>query len=221
MRFRLVIYTLALCQLYALLMLMHPSCSAAQEIINEIGIENENGGSDELLVNLTGLLDKRTRAQDVVNTILELPYEQSSTVPYQLQLARAFLQVGRSKEAEIILLQCYEESPSYVEVARLLGSYYVQGQRWNEAEMYLKRTITMDPSNWKALAGLGKIYLIRDEDKYLARNYLQEAVHLQPNDENLLFEYAMILFHFEDHLPARHALQAAENLNPVIDHKVK
>ena len=176
-------------------------------------------GSDDYLQLLSASLDKGGKAQEVLSALQQLPLTESSKVPYQIQLARAYVQVGRSKEAEIILLQCSNDDPTSVDAVRLLGSYYVQTQKWNDAEKFLSRALSMDPKNWKALAGLGKIYLIRDDDKIRARIHLNEAVRIQPNDENLLFEYAMILFHFDDHLPAKIAVQAAEKLNPQIDHK--
>jgi hypothetical protein len=78
----------------------------------------------------------------------------------------------------------------------------------------------MDDRNWKALAGLGKLYLIRDDDKVSARLHLMEAVNIEPKDATIQFELAMVLFHFEDHLPAREALQVAERLNPTLDQKL-
>ena len=180
---------------------------------------NEIEGSETFLELISASLDKGGKAKDVLNALQKLPPSESSKIPYQIQLARAYVQVGRTKEAENILLQCSHDDPTSVDAARLLGSYYVQTQKWNDAEKYLSNALRMDPRNWKALAGLGKIYLIRDDDKIRARIHLNEAVRIQPNDENLLFEHAMILFHFDDHLPAKAALQAAEDLNPKIDHK--
>ena len=176
--------------------------------------------ADAYLELISASLDKGGKAQEVLSALQQLPLTESSKVPYQIQLARAYVQVGRTKDAESILLQCSHDDPTSVDAVRLLGSYYVQTQKWNDAEKFLSRALSMDPKNWKALAGLGKIYLIRDDDKIRARIHLNEAVRIQPNDENLLFEYAMILFHFDDHLPARIAIQEAEKLNPQIDHKV-
>ena len=176
--------------------------------------------ADAYLEFISASLDKGGKAQEILSALQQLPLTESSKVPYQIQLARAYVQVGRTKDAESILLQCSHDDPTSVDAVRLLGSYYVQTQKWNDAEKFLSRALSMDPKNWKALAGLGKIYLIRDDDKIRARIHLNEAVRIQPNDENLLFEYAMILFHFDDHLPARIAIQEAEKLNPQIDHKV-
>lgn len=72
--------------------------------------------------------------------------------------------LGHLQEAEDILLKCFRVDPSSSEVTRL-GSYYLQYQRFNEAEKFFSITMSLDGRNWKALAELGKIYLIRDDDK--------------------------------------------------------
>ena len=181
----------------------------------------EKAAQDQLLLNeLNAKLDKGKNADAVMRTIDELSPEVRSTLPYQTCLARAYVQVGRADEAEEILLSLTNGNPADLESHRLLGSYYVQKQRYNEAEAYLSRAVDLDPLNWKALAGLGKVFLLRDDDKIRAREYLSEAVSIEPNDENLRFELAMILFHFDDHSEAKDALDAAESLNPNIDHKV-
>jgi tetratricopeptide (TPR) repeat protein len=181
----------------------------------------EKAAQDQLLLNeLNAMLDKGKNADAVLRTIDELSPEVRSTLPYQTCLARAYVQVGRADEAEEILLSLTNGYPADLESHRLLGSYYVQKQRYNEAEAYLSRAVNLDPLNWKAMAGLGKVFLLRDDDKIRARQYLSEAVSLEPNDENLRFELAMILFHFDDHSEAKDALDAAETLNPNIDHKV-
>jgi tetratricopeptide (TPR) repeat protein len=181
----------------------------------------EKAAQDQLLLNeLNAKLDKGKNADAVMRTIDELSPEVRSTLPYQTCLARAYVQVGRADEAEEILLSLTNGNPADLESHRLLGSYYVQKQRYNEAEAYLSRAVNLDPLNWKALAGLGKVFLLRDDDKIRAREYLSEAVSIEPNDENLRFELAMILFHFDDHSEAKEALDAAESLNPNIDHKV-
>ena len=192
---------------------------------NNGGTENvlqnkENSSEKVLLENLNTLLNSGKGAQEVVDTIQQLPLVDRSKLEFQIRLARAYVQVGRSKEAEQIFLRCSEEDPTSVEASRLLGSYYVQNQKWPEAERYLGAALELDPTNWKALAGLGKIFLLRDDDKVKARMFLREAVRIESNDENLLFEYAMVLFHFDDHLPARDALREAERVNPQMNHKV-
>ena len=181
----------------------------------------EKAAQDQLLLSeLNAKLDKGKNADGVLRIIDELSPEVKSILPYQICLARAYVQVGRADEAEEILLSLTNSNPTDLESHRLLGSYYVQKQRYNEAEAYLSRAVYLDPLNWKAMAGLGKVFLLRDDNKIKAREYLSEAVSLEPNDENLRFELAMILFHFDDHSEAKDALDAAEILNPNIDHKV-
>ena len=176
---------------------------------------------DQILIDeMSADLDKGKNADGVIRKIDELSTEVKSRLPFQICLARAYVQVGRSDEAEEILLFLTSNNPSSVEPFRLLGSYYVQNKRYNEAETYLSKVTDMDRDNWKAFAGLGKVFLLRDDDKEKARQYVLEAVRIEPNDENLLFELAMVLFHFDDHTEAKAALEAAEKLNPEIDHKV-
>lgn len=185
------------------------------------GSNNTVDHDESLIDHLTTLLENRGRAAEVIEMIERLPSDLSIKLSYRVCLARAYVQVGRSEEAEEILLSCVRDFPSSVDVTRLLGSYYLQNQRFDEAEKYFNLTVEMEPVNWKSLAGLGKLFLVRDNDNVKARSYLQEAVRIMPNDENLRFELAMVLFHFDDHMPAKAAIDAAEELNPKIDYKVR
>lgn len=196
----------------------HPIAAVSSESFHSD--EERKEVFDELLQHLNALLDKGKMANEMIDTLNKQPSEIVATLPYQICLARGYVQVGRHDEAENILQILVRDYPSSAEASRLLGSYYVQKQRFNEAEKYLRDTLALEPGNWKALAGLGKVYLLRDDDKIAAKTNLQRAIEIQPGDENLRFEFAMILFHFDDHRPAKEALESAELLNPDIDHKV-
>jgi Flp pilus assembly protein TadD len=193
------------------------------EIVEEVNAEtDETADEDEgLLDHLNTLLENRGSAGDVIETIARLPSKLTVKLPYQICLARAYVQVGRSQEAEEILLMCVRDYPPSAEVTRLLGSYYLQNQKHDDAEKYFNLTLEMEPANWKALAGLGKLLLVRDNDIERARDFLLEAIRIMPDDENLRFELAMVLFHFDDHMPAKAAIEVAERLNPQIDYKVR
>lgn len=193
------------------------------EGVDEVYAErNDTIDEDEgLVAHLNSLLETRGSASDVIETIVRLPSKLIVKLPYQICLARAYVQVGRSEEAEEILLMCMRDHPPSAEVARLLGSYYLQNQKYVEADLYFNLTLKMEPDNWKALAGLGKLLLVRDNDNVRARDYLLEAIRIMPDDENLRFELAMVLFHFDDHMPAKAAIEVAEKLNPQIDYKVR
>jgi tetratricopeptide (TPR) repeat protein len=191
------------------------------EIVEEANAEADDMEDEGILEHLNTLLENRGSAGDVIETIARLPSKLIAKLPYQICLARAYVQVGRSEEAEEILLMCMRDYPPSVEVARLLGSYYLQNQKYDDAEKYFNLTLEMEPTNWKALAGLGKLLLVRDSDKVRARDYLLEAIRIMPDDENLRFELAMVLFHFDDHMPAKAAIEVAEKLNPQIDYKVR
>jgi tetratricopeptide (TPR) repeat protein len=69
----------------------------------------------------------------------------------------------------------------------------------------------------------GKVYLIRDGDASTARQFLEKAVALDPNDERIQFEFGVALFQLDDrkeHDLGRKAFQSAEKLNPLIDRKL-
>ena len=92
--------------------------------------------ADAYLEFISASLDKGGKAQEILSALQQLPLTESSKVPYQIQLARAYVQVGRTKDAESILLQCSHDDPTSVDAVRLLGSYYVQTQKWNDAEKF-------------------------------------------------------------------------------------
>lgn len=192
------------------------SCAIAQEIEMEAKTVPVDSNAN-ILKELNTFIETGRRAQDVVDIIQQ--HRDRETMPFKILLARAYVQIGLKKEAEDTLLDCFRDDPSSTEVTRLLGSYYLGYQRYNDAEKFFKLTMAMDDRNWKALAGLGKLYLIRDNDKVRARLHLSEAVNIEPNDADIQIDLAMVLFHFEDHLTAREIFQVAERLNPTLDHK--
>ena len=196
----------------------HPLTAASSESFHSD--KEEKIDFEALLQHLNGLLEKGKLANEVIDILNNVPLEIAATLSYQIILARSYVQVGRHDEAEHILQILVRDYPSSAEASRLLGSYYVQKQRFNEAEKYFRDAIDLEPENWKALAGLGKVFLLRDDNKTVANDFIQAAVNIEPGDENLRFELAMVLFHFHDHRPAKEALESAEQLNSDIDHKV-
>jgi hypothetical protein len=85
------------------------------------------------LDHLNTLIETGKGAQDVVDIIQQ--HTDREAMPFQILLARAYVQMGLKKEAEKILLKCFRDDTSSTEVTRLLGSYYLQYQRYSFIHM--------------------------------------------------------------------------------------
>jgi tetratricopeptide (TPR) repeat protein len=149
----------------------------AEDITSQNSVLTSIQESDlELLDKLIG---SGKNAQDVVDTINQMPISERNLIPFQIRLARAYVQVGHEQEAEAILLQCFNKDPSNAEVTLLLGKYYTQKQRFDEAENYLSRTLSLDPRNYRALQIFAKVFLVRDENIVQARLCMLQAINIE------------------------------------------
>jgi len=81
--------------------------------------------------------------------------------------------------------------PHYAPGHALLGLTLIGLGRHQEAESVLKRAFDLDPQNFDALFGLGKLYF--DVQRYSeARFYLQSAAKIKPNDREVWVGLALV-----------------------------
>ena len=138
----------------------------------------------------------------------------------QINLGRAFVQLGRTTEGERVLHQVHLD-PDSVTAGRdarlLLGKLYMQSQHMDRADAMFTAALQEDPHNAAAMAGLGKVLLVRDSDVGGARVHMVKAHQLNPNDEMILFELGMVLFYSDQHEEGKAAFDRAAEINPSLD----
>ena len=178
------------------------------------GVVPDNG----VLEQLAELLDGG-RPQDALELIYSLPEPQQKHESVRLGLGRSKVQLGEKAEGEKILLQCAADDPESLEPALLLTRLYVTNQRWDEAKARATAAVAKHPTSSQALTLLAKVHVGRDDDIGTARLYLERALGLAADDPKVLFEYAMLLFLFDDedsHLLAKKTFDRLERIDQSI-----
>ena len=119
-----------------------------------------------------------------------------------------------------------DNSESYIEAHLLLGRLYLLGQEsgsketTDRAETHLQMILDRNAEHPSALAALGKIYMVRDEDYSRANEYLSRAAEISPEDEKVLFDYGISLLYVKEIEEARNIFERAARVNPTIDRNV-
>eukprot|EP01041_Mallomonas_annulata_P001215 gene1215-2365_t len=134
--------------------------------------------------------------------------------------ARCYGLLGKFDESEYILKSVLKEDKSFVKAIISLGNLCNQKLRWNEAEMYFQDVRNLDKDNYVALSGLAKVWLNRDSDVVKAKEYLALAHQINPKDERVIFDLAMVYFYNDEFESGKEAFDKAGAINPTIDHKL-
>lgn len=91
--------------------------------------------------------------------------EALSRFPGELQssvmLARARLAQGEAKEAEEVLKKACAEAPRSPDARRVLGEFYVDQRRLEQAEAEFRAALLLDANNGPALLDLGRLLLLQ------------------------------------------------------------
>lgn len=169
-----------------------------------------------------GLLLQQNKGSQVLQLITRYPAEVQETFDVQHSKARALAQTGQFLECEALLqtLMTRTTNKAHISIAQMtLGKVYVALRRFTDGERMLSLVLQKDGNVAEAWLFLGKIYMTRDQDYARAKTNMVRAFELNPNDERIAFEYAMLLVHLNDAENAHRLFQHASVLNPSIDHK--
>lgn len=115
---------------------------------------------------------------------------------------RAILMIAMHKEDEI-LAECKslnEENPQNAELHLLTGRVYRKLERDSEALLSLQKAYQLSPHQPDICTELGYNYLKQHDQRAIF--YFQEAVHTDPNDNNLRLNLGMAYQAFEKFEPA-------------------
>lgn len=127
--------------------------------------------------------DRRPTAQEIEELIDLVRRDPSS--PAFIDLAEAYLALGRPKDAIKVGNVGLEASPDNLEGRVVLARAYASLHQWKEAQGELLRVVKVDRSNRMGFALLGEV-LLRRNDFERAVPVLQHAQNLDPTSPSIL-----------------------------------
>jgi tetratricopeptide (TPR) repeat protein len=133
-----------------------------------------------LLFIATGEADAghRDAARDSIRKALEV---NPSSLDAHAQLAALAYVEDKQQEFEAEVAKVLSLSPKYSEVYRLTGELAAHNYRFDEAVTLVRKGLALDPGDAHSLADLGT-HLLRTGDETAARQVLESAFKLNPND---------------------------------------
>ena len=105
-------------------------------------------------------------------------------------LGRIMLNVGDTVEALSSLARAIEYSPKKIEPLNLAGIIYFRLGEDDKAEVLFKKAIDINKNHPSAYFNLGMIFWVRDQVDN-AHKYWLEALKLEPEDDDILYWFAM------------------------------
>jgi tetratricopeptide (TPR) repeat protein len=127
--------------------------------------------------------DRRPTAQEIEELIDLVRRDPSS--PAFIDLAEAYLALGRPKDAATVGKAGLDSSPDNLEGRVVLARAYCAMHQWKEAQGELLRVVKVDRSNRMGFALLGEV-LLRRNDYERAVPVLQHAQNLDPTSPSIL-----------------------------------
>jgi tetratricopeptide (TPR) repeat protein len=127
--------------------------------------------------------DRRPTAQEIEELIDLVRRDPSS--PAFIDLAEAYLALGRPKDAVTVGRAGLESSPDNLEGRVVLARAHCAMHQWKEAQGELLRVVKVDRSNRLGFALLGEV-LLRRNDYERAVPVLQHAQNLDPTSPQIL-----------------------------------
>ena len=128
--------------------------------------------------------------------------------PILVELARCYTVLGRNDQADAALTEVLDREPANREALAARGKLYMQEERLEEAESYLRQAVELDPGNYpvryQLYLCLSKLKKNQEAEKTLARlesmeadmrklqKLITERMQQYPNDPALHYEAAMI-----------------------------
>src|SRR5688500_8654237 len=127
--------------------------------------------------------DRRPTAQEIEELIDLVRRDPSS--PAFIDLAEAYLALGRPKDAVTVGKAGLDNSPDNLEGRVVLARAFCALHQWKEAQGELLRVVKVDRSNRLGFALLGEV-LLRRQDYERAVPVLQHAQNLDPTSPQIL-----------------------------------
>src|SRR6187455_1849111 len=127
--------------------------------------------------------DRRPSAQEIEELIDLVRRDPSS--PAFIDLAEAYLNLGRPKDSITVCNKGLDVSPDNLEARVMLARAFAALHQWKEAQGELLRVVKIDRSSRMGFALLGEV-LLRRNDYERAVPVLQHAQNLDPTSPQIL-----------------------------------
>jgi len=90
--------------------------------------------------------------------------------------------LGRINDAEQELKRVLRVNPNFIPALFLLGSFYQEDERYDEAVVLYRQAVDLDPSYDKALKNLGIIHMNVYNHQTEAAEYFKRYLQIKPDD---------------------------------------
>ncbi len=155
--------------------------------------------------------DKLTAGPAVAPGMLDAKVPAEAQKEYQK--GQAALEEKNTKKAIPHLEKAVKLYPGFYQAQLLLGTTYMDGRQWNEAEGALRRALEIDPNAPEALVYLGEVY--RRNKKYTeAETALQAALKLDDSSWQGHFTLGRVYLESRNLVKAGHHVGRTIQLRP-------
>lgn len=163
------------------------------------------------------LMEKKEKYIAMLKDKVEKGSEEKEKYYVFYELAREQVAKGDLEEAKKNLLLSVELNPSF-ESLSMLGALLIKEKQYDNAEIYLKRALLIEPLNPGVHSNLGILYSERKE--YLkAIKKFERALELNPGSADGFYNLAITYSRIGKKEKAQECLERAIELNPAIKNK--
>jgi tetratricopeptide (TPR) repeat protein len=158
------------------------------------------------------IIEKKEKYIELLKDKVEKGSEEKEKYYVLYELAREQIVKGDFEEAKKNLLLSLELNPSF-ESLSMLGALMIKEKQYDNAEIYLKRALLIEPLNFDVHSNLGILYSERKE--YLkAIKKFERALELNPRSADGFYNLAIAYSRIGKNKKAQECLEKAIELNP-------
>lgn len=164
---------------------------------------------------LYGRLGDLASARRVLDSIK--PADRHEKVAVQLTLASIYSGSGRTAQAIETLKEADLAMPDTADIKYDLGMLLLQQGKTSEFEKLMLKVIELAPDNANAYNSLGYTYVEQNRNLNKARDLLEQALDIEPNNPYILDSIGWYLFRIEDYQGALEYLRRSYDDLPAAD----
>lgn len=164
---------------------------------------------------LYGKLGELSKARKVLDSIK--PADRHEKASVQLTLASIYRDAGRTGQAIELLKEADLAMPQTAEIKYDLGMLLHQQGKTQQFEELMKSVIELAPDNANAYNSLGYTYVEQNRNLDEARDLLEQALDIDPDNPYILDSIGWYLFRIEDYQGALEYLRRSYESLPAAD----
>lgn len=169
---------------------------------------------DQMVNRVVFLFRQQKRTGEAESFLLEAMRVRPDAVAFYPLLAALYEDQGKLQEAKLALERGEKQFPMDESILYYLGFLYDRLGEKDRGLATMERLLTANPSNANALNFVGYTLLDRGGDLNRAKELLQRAVALKPDDAFILDSYGWLLYRQGDRRGAMKSLEKAVALKP-------